>query len=1141
MRKANTVASRNRISSWQEIGWKRKPATILTIVTALLMVVFVPALRAQIATADIVGTVTDTSGGVVPAARVTATSIGTGIVYPGQTASDGNFLLTQLPVGHYRVTITKNGFKTYDVPDIGLTIGERVRQDARLEVGAATQTIEVQAEGVQLQTDSATVQSTIEEHQVQDLPLEGRNFAQLVQLVPGATDYVGGTFSNGNALDDRRRGSAVSVNGFLGTENNFMIDGMDNNERFIGTTVVKPSIEAIGEVKVITNTFSAEMSRANGAGVSFITKGGSNQIHGSAFEFFRNQSLDARLPMLAYTAPKQATRQNNFGGSVGGPIKKNKTFYFGDFESYLLYSGALATSTVPLQDEKGGNFTGIAASGSIAQVVIYDPASTTPCATCSSGFTRTPFPNFTIPQSRIDPIAAKILTTFYPLPNQLGVAGGAGAAVGPGNYLLANNYIFDPARNQHDNTMDERIDHRFSDKDSFYARYSFNHTTTISPPSLPIVTPGFDPGSSNYTVQSNDNAQLNNVYTINPRMVLLLQASYSRWSNDATGGGYRVNEGAQLGIPGVNNDDASSGMPVMSFSGGGQAFSGVGTGSFTPDQNFQNVFQYKGDLTFSKGAHSMKLGTSFIRRQVAEYQSQDPHTTFTYQAAETSDTSNTSTTGNSLASFLLGNYYSMTRTEYLVHPGARYTELGEYFQDDWRVNGWLTLNLGLRYDFTPPFTEEHGRISNINLQTLTLVGPGHGCGASACVNSDKLNFAPRFGYAAQVNRKTVVRGGFGINYAPDLQGTPGAMRNNPFNDAVSVVAAQQYLSSGLIDNGGPPILNQTWANSTSGANIAGGIAGVEFNYKIPRTYQYNTFVERELPMDLLLKVGYVGNVGRDLSGSNSSFNFDGAAPGAASVATRYVYAAQLPNVTSIPVVNNYFNSSYNSLQTTLAHRFAHGLGITVNHVWAHAIDDQNYRYVAYDSWIYFKANSNTDIRSRVSITMNYNLPFKVHETIVNNIVRGWALGTIGIVQTGSPLSITQTGTQTNGATGTNYPLQVAPSSLPNNSYAEWFNTAAFVAQPNYQWSGDNLQNAIFGPGKWNFDTSLQRVFRIKEHVTLQFRLENFDVTNTQTPQAPNTQLGNVNFGKITATGGIGGYYLQGTGNRHTQLGLKIIF
>jgi hypothetical protein len=259
------------------------------------------------------------------------------------------------------------------------------------------------------------------------------------------------------------------------------------------------------------------------------------------------------------------------------------------------------------------------------------------------------------------------------------------------------------------------------------------------------------------------------------------------------------------------------------------------------------------------------------------------------------------------------------------------------------------------------------------------------------------------------------------------------------------------------------------------------------------------------------------------------------------VATRYVYAQQLPNVTNINIVDNYFNSSYNSLQTTLTHRFTHGLGLTVNHVWAHSIDNSGYRYTAYDTWIQFKANGNSDIRSRVSITMNYNLPFKSKVGFVDMIVRGWALGAIGIVQTGSPLSITQTGTQMNGAQGTNYPLQIAPSAATAQSYAQWFNAAAFTAQPNFQWSGYSLQNVIFGPGKWNFDTSLQRVFKIKERMSLQFRLENFDVTNTQTPGNPTTQLGNVNFGKITSTGGIGGFYLQGTGNRQTQLGLKFLF
>jgi hypothetical protein len=292
----------------------------------------VPALRAQVATADLVGTVTDSSGSVVPGAVVTAKNINTGLPYSALSGNEGDFVISQLPAGHYHVQVAKAGFKTWNEPDVSLTIGDRYRAEVKLEVGQMEQQIMVEANAVQLQTDSATVASLIDEHQVQDLPLLGRNFVSLTQLVPGATDYATGSFSTGNAVDDRRRPSAVSVNGFNGAQNNFMIDGMDNNERFIATVTVKPSIEAIGEIRIITNTFSAELSRANGAGISFITKGGGNVVHGSLFEFFRNQSLDARQPILLPTQPKARYRQNNFGGSIGGPIKKNKTFFFYDGE-----------------------------------------------------------------------------------------------------------------------------------------------------------------------------------------------------------------------------------------------------------------------------------------------------------------------------------------------------------------------------------------------------------------------------------------------------------------------------------------------------------------------------------------------------------------------------------------------------------------------------------------------------------------------------------------------------------------------------------------------------------------------------------------------------------------------------------------
>jgi hypothetical protein len=1075
-----------------------------------------PVVRAQVATADLVGTVTDSSGSVVPGAVVTATNISTGLPYNALTGNEGDFLIAQLPAGHYRIQISKAGFKTWNEPDASLTIGDRYRAQVKLEVGQMEQQIMVEANAVQLQTDSATVASLIDEHQVQDLPLLGRNFVSLTQLVPGATDYTAGSFSTGNAVDDRRRPSAVSVNGFNGAQNNFMIDGMDNNERFIATVTVKPSIEAIGEIRIITNTFSAELSRANGAGISFITKGGGNVVHGSLFEFFRNQSLDARQPILLPTQPKAPYRQNNFGGSVGGPIKKNKTFFFYDWETYLVGQGQVSQLTVPLASEIAGNFNtpGLTSLAGIAP--IYDPMTTvTGVATSvsASGASRTQFPNNQIPLNRMDKAAINVLA-LYPAPELPG---------------LTNNYVSAPSRTQNDGTMDARIDHRFTESSNFYGRYSYNHTTTTTPHVLPTAPNGIDPVGSTggYTDQANQNIQLNEVYTINAKTMAVFQASYSRWALQSLQTGYGRAEATALGIPGINIDNDSSGIPGITLTTG-QGIQSLNEGTFQPNIDFNNTWQETGSLQFSKGAHSLKTGISVIRRQVNETQSSDSRGTFNFNANPTSDTNNFTGTGNGLASLELGLFTTASRSKYLIHPGYRFMEYGVYFQDDWRFNRWLTLNLGLRWDYYSPLSEEYGRIPNFSFATLGLVFPGqNGVSNTAGVRKNLDNFGPRFGFAAQVDQKTVVRGGFGINYAPDLQGTPGAFRNPPFNSTLPssyTTAPNAYSAVGYFLSGGLPA-----PIPGNPANLVGSIAGVSMNYLTPRTYQYNLFVERKLPMDIILRAGYAGNVGRKLSGSNSTYQWDGAAPGAASVATRYVYASVLPSVTGIGLVTNYFNSSYNSLQTSLTHRFQHGLELVVNHTWSKALDDGSLRYVAFATPSLIKGNTGSDIRQRVSITMIYNLPFGgTSKSFAAKVVHRWRLNVIGIVQSGSPLTITS-GAGINGATGPNYPNVVGDGNGPG-TYAQWFNTAAFVNQPNNTW-GNGGRTVGFGPGKWNFDTSLQREFKPIERITLQFRLESFDVTNTQTPANPNTTVGSTTFGQITSI----------SGSRQQQLGLKIIF
>ncbi len=1075
-------------------------------------------LHAQVATADILGTVTDTSGGVVPAAKVLATNNATGLAYNADASGEGDFLLTQLPAGHYRLQVTKPGFKTWTIPDISVAIGDRYRAQVKLELGQVEQSITVEADTVRLQTDSATVASLIDEHQVQDLPLLGRNFVTLTQLVPGATDYTAGSFSTGNAVDDRRRPSAVSVNGFNGAQNNFMIDGMDNNERFIATVTVKPSIEAIGEIKVITNTFSAELSRANGAGVSFITKGGTNALHGSLFEFFRNQSLDARQPILLPTQPKAPYRQNNFGASVGGPIKKNKTFFFADWETYLVGQGQVNQLTVPLASEIAGNFNtiGLGANPNVI-TPIYDPQTTVtvPTSVSSSGAQRTQFPNNAIPLSRMDPAAVKVLA-LYPGPQLPGVT---------------NNYVSAPSRTQNDGTMDERIDHRFSDKSSFYGRYSYNHTTTTTPHVLPTAPNGIDPvgNGGGYTDQANQNIQFNEVYTLNPSTIAVLQTSYSRWALQSLQTNFGKNVADKLGIPGVNIDSDSSGIPTISISTA-QGIQSLSEGGFQPNYDFNNTWQETGSLQFTKGSHSMKTGMSVIRRQVNEAQSSDPRGTFNFNAIPTSDTVNTTNnqSGNGLASLELGLFTTASRSKYLIHPGYRFMEYGSYFQDDWRFNKWLTLNLGMRWDYFSPLSEAHGRIPNFDLSTLSLVFPGvNGVGNTTGVQKNRTNFAPRFGFAAQINSKTVARGGFGINYAPDLQGTPGAFRNPPFNSSLPSAytsAPNAYTPVGFLLSNGLPAPVPGDPNK-----LVGGIAGVAMNYVTPRTYQYNLFVQRELPADIVLNVGFVGNLGRKLSGSNATYQWDGAAPGSAAVATRRVYAAALPDVTGIGLVTNYFNSSYNSLQTTLTHRFQHGLNLVVNHTWSKALDNGSLRYIAYNTTALIKGNSGSDIRQRVSISMNYNLPFGGKSTsFAAKIVHQWKLNVIGAIQTGSPLSV-NSGANVNGATGPNYPNVIASADGPG-TYDQWFNTAAFVNQPNFTW-GNGGRTIGFGPGRWNFDTSLQREFKPWERATLQFRLESFNLTNTQTPNNPNTTVGSTTFGRIT---GI-------SGSRQQQLGLKIIF
>jgi hypothetical protein len=1088
------------------------------ITSVALLLALTGYIHAQVSTADIVGTASDVSNAVVSGVKVTATNLGTGLPYTAVSNASGDFTIPQLPAGHYKIVAEMVGFKSWSIPDVDLAVGDRFRADARLEVGNAQQTVEVTGEAPAMQTDSATVATEVSQVQIEDLPTAGRNFIALANYVAGATNYSGGSFANGGN-DDRRRSGTVSANGRSGAENNFNIDGVDNNERFVNTLVVKPSEEGVAEMNVMVNSFSAELSRTSGAAVVVITKGGTNQYHGSAFEYLRNQLTDARQPNLAVGQAKPNYRQNNFGGSIGGPTpslrgknpnRKNQTFFFFDYEVFKNDQGAPLLATVPTSAMRTGNFAG--------QNQIFDllSTSTNPATGVS---TRNPFQNNQIPMSEINPISLRLIN-MYPLPTSA---------------AANNNFGRNGDTTQTDKNLDTRIDHRFSENNNFFVRYSYGRIFTQLPHIFPATADGFNPlglpsiggtGPAGYDNLSTHGLAIVDTVALSPTKVLVLRAGYSRYNNLGQEQGFGTTPAIQLGMVGVNVDPLSSGFPDLGMT----SFTGMGEGGYYPTININNVFTESGSFQWAKGSHIFKFGGEFTRRQDEDYQSMEPRVSYQFTPAFTGNPNSLSNTGNAMASFLLGYPATSVRNRYLILPGYRFVENNYYAQDDYRVNHWLTLNIGLRWDYFSPVSEAHDRISNFNFATDVLMIAGqNGVSNTVGVRKDRKDFGPRFGFAAAVNTKTVVRGGYGMMYTPLMLGTPGAFRNPPFNSAFTI-ANTNITQTNSISDPLPPLI------ATSAVNLNGPITSVSVNYKLPYVHEFNFTAERQLPFGMTLTSSFVGALGRRQSGSNQFEDLNGAAPGAANVQTRRILSAIYPNLANVNTVENYYTTHYLAWESTLSRRFAHGMSLNINHTWVHTEDNSQFYYIAPATPATRKANSNSDIRNRVATTFTYEVPFGKGLTAWYDApLHNWKINAIGFFQTGLPFSITQTGTQTNSATGTNGGTTNFPNATGINPFTNvpagfYFNPAAFVAQPNVTW-GNLTANPVHGPGTWNMDLSVHREFKVKEKVTLQFRAEAFDFTNSEHPANPIAVLGQAGFGTI----------ITHTGSRTMQFALKLLF
>jgi hypothetical protein len=1118
---------------------------------------------AQLSTADIIGTVTDASGAVISKAAVTLVNLDTHDQRVDTTNDSGDYQFTLLPPGRYSVTVKSANFKT-STSNLSIEAGDRARADIHLTTGGTTETVVVEATTPLLQADNATVSSTVTSMAVEDLPLNGRNFVQLVQLVPGANEGPGNGLTSGGRPDERRSTNGFSVNGQDDTLNNYVVDGIDDNERIIGTIGVKPSVEGIQEISVQTNSYAPEAGRTAGGVVNLTTKSGTNHFHGSAYEFFRNDIFDGRN-WFQSTGNKPELRQNQFGGSVGGPIIRDRTFFFGDYEGFRQVSGTTYTTTVPTIAEYN-NINSLNGGSPVKQVALGN--GTAPYANVAS----------------IDKVALAYLELLPP-PNQGGT-----------------NYTISPNKTQFSNLYDIRVDHAFNQNNHFFGRYNYNQVNTYTPaaipaganPAVPSALKALIPGGGRYNFAgpAKDGAQqyafgFSHIFTQN--LVVDLRAAYTRINNFSQPLNYASNADTTVGFPA--NGNLTTGLTPIQFGG----LSDVGDGAYVPLQDIDNSFQYSGDLSYTVGSHTMKFGAGLIRRQARNVQSAFPFGQYTFGLPTDGNANPQITLDHQIASSLVGAFYTSAFSTDLNTPDYRSWEPSFFAQDNWKLNRRLTLVYGIRYDIYTPFTEAHNHISNFDFtqavaSTVSTVGSSlqvagvNGVSNEAGIQSVHTDFEPRLGFSYSFRPDTVVRGGYGLSFFPGNYTSNADLKNAPFT-SVYQVSCESQLGFNIQKNAGQ-------ANplpSCAGAGFGAGFQSVfdaglptpapqnilspalsfvaeDPKFKPALIQQFNLQIEHQFGPNVLT-VGYVGNIGQHLAETINDINVPTPAAVLASKSTGYnaprplgqgLPAGQgiLPNLGTVNWLQSEGVSNYNGLQTSFQRRFANGLAFDANYTWSHALSDQTgFSEEGHQGWSDANpfqirqidyGNAENDIRNRFALSLDYELPGKNFTGAKKLALGGWQTNSIVAWQSGKDFSITNSGSNSLGLSDVASPIYNNGPDRPNqvgNPYATgniaanptctgpsqvrtisaWFNPCAFAPQTEGT-VGNAARNSLYGPHFRHVDLSLFKDFPVTEGLKVQFRAEAFNISNTPSfyidnnvNSGPDTRLGNGNFGQILAT------------------------
>lgn len=1033
-------------------------------------------------TGDIVGRVTDASGGVLPGVTVTATNKGTNISRTAVSSETGDYAFTLLPIGTYEVKSELSGFGT-QTATVNLATGDRARVDAKLEVGGLSETLTVSGDQPLLQTDTSRVQQRLTAETVENAPIAGRNIINIVQLTPGASEGAANATVSGNRPDDRRQSSAVSINGNPENDNLQLVDGLDNTERVMGGMGIKPSIDAIQEVVVQTNLYSAENGRTLGGVINIITKSGTNNFKGSAFYFFRNQKFDSK-DYFAVTKP--LNHLNQFGGSLGGPIKSNKTFFFVDYDQGRIRKDQPFVVTVPTVKMRNGDFSELSTP-------IYDPM-TTP---------RVAFPGNVIPRDRWDSRAA-LLMGVYPVPNQPG---------------LANNFAYNGEGWQQNQTADVRVDHRFTDRDSVFARYSYNLTDGVTPsqcPSTTILGRSIDPTCNTggtagiysgpyHTYAHNIVANWTRVQSTS--LITELKYNFSRPLTSALRPEANSFDIASfLGFQNVNstNDPITGGLPWLEMRP--TSYAAIGDPTFIPMETEDHNHQIAGSITKIKGAHTIKMGGGVVFRLFGVQQSQYPRGLFAFDSSVTNNGAGSG--GNTFASFLMGLPSVEQRTHFPIHPLNRSNEPSAFIQDDWRATSWLTVNLGLRYEVFTPITEAQNRIAAFRPELGKIIVASDE-DPTVGVKTDYSDIGPRIGFSATGPRRMVIRGGFGITYTPVLRGANSFLKNPPFTQnygPFTSAATSGRLPTLFLSDVPPPLA------FTDAAKPEGQVTQQVTDYKAARSKQYNLFVEKQIGGNVV-SVGYIGSRADRL---NLTQNINLPTPGPGSVQTRRPWYSQYPLLTNIQMITNLGEKTYDAAQVLFQRRYSGGLNFSTHYTYAHA---RQTTLAPWDNTILEWGDIPTyDIRHHWVGMIGYQIPFgqKLHG-LAHGVLGGWQANLIGNYSSGIAFSIVNSSSQTNVG-GSDRPNLIGDPNLPasDRTLQRWFNTAAFAIQPLYT-AGNVGVGTMHGPSQRRFDFALAKNFQQKSQ-SFQFRWEVYNIFDTANFQPPDGNFGSTTFGTISSTG-----------------------